>query len=67
VHDHSNGTDDTEGKGQLTLPNDIRKAAHPEEGALLEAELTADSILLRSQKLIEATSPPSLTRPLPRC
>ena len=42
-------------KGQLTLPDDIRRAAHLEEGDLLEAELTADGILLRPQKLIDAT------------
>lgn len=43
------------GKGQLTLPEDIRKAAHLQEGDLLEAEITADGILLRPQKLIDAT------------
>jgi antitoxin PrlF len=42
-------------KGQITLPDDIRKAAHLEEGDLLEAELTQDGILLRPQKLIDAT------------
>src|SRR5579863_9854858 len=42
-------------KGQLTLPDDIRRAAHLEEGDLLEAELTADGILLRPQKVIDAT------------
>ncbi len=42
-------------KGQLTLPDGIRKAAHLEEGDLLEAELTADGILLRPQKLIDST------------
>ena len=42
-------------KGQLTLPDDIRKAAHLEEGDLLDAELTAEGILLRPQKLIDAT------------
>ncbi len=42
-------------KGQLTLPDDIRKAAHLEEGDLLEAELTPEGILLRPQKLIDAT------------
>ena len=42
-------------KGQLTLPDDIRKAAHLETGDLLEAELTPDGILLRPQKLIDAT------------
>ncbi|HEX4518646.1 MAG TPA: AbrB/MazE/SpoVT family DNA-binding domain-containing protein [Gaiellaceae bacterium] len=42
-------------KGQITLPDEIRKAARLEEGDLLEAELTADGILLRPQKLIDAT------------
>ena len=42
-------------KGQITLPDEIRKAAHLEEGDLLEAELTADGVLLRPQKLIDAT------------
>src|SRR5438067_1059144 len=42
-------------KGQLTLPDEIRKAARLEEGDLLEAELTAEGILLRPQKLIDAT------------
>ncbi|HEX3947402.1 MAG TPA: AbrB/MazE/SpoVT family DNA-binding domain-containing protein [Acidimicrobiales bacterium] len=44
-------------KGQLTLPDEIRKAAHLEEGDLLEAELTADGILLGPQKLFDATPP----------
>ena len=42
-------------KGQVTLPDAIRRAAHLEEGDLLEAELTADGILLRPQKVIDST------------
>jgi AbrB family looped-hinge helix DNA binding protein len=42
-------------KGQLTLPDELRKAARLEEGDLLDAELTPDGILLRPQKLIDAT------------
>ncbi len=42
-------------KGQITLPDEIRKAAHVEEGDLLEAELTSEGILLRPQKVIDAT------------
>lgn len=42
-------------KGQLTLPDDIRRAARLEEGDLLEAEITTDGILLRPQKLIDST------------
>lgn len=41
-------------KGQLTLPEEIRRAAQLDEGDLLEAELTADGILLRPQKVIDA-------------
>lgn len=41
-------------KGQLTLPEEIRNAARLEAGDLLEAELTADGILLRPQKVIAA-------------
>ena len=41
-------------KGQLTLPDDIRREARLEEGDLLEAEITADGILLRPQKVIDA-------------
>ena len=42
-------------KGQLTLPEEIRTAARLEEGDLLDAEITAEGILLRPQKLIDAT------------
>src|SRR6266542_3993236 len=42
-------------KGQLTLPEDIRRAARLEEGDLLDAEITDDGILLRPQKVIDAT------------
>jgi AbrB family looped-hinge helix DNA binding protein len=42
-------------KGQLTLPEEIRNAARLEEGDLLEAELTAEGILLRPQKVIDVT------------
>jgi antitoxin PrlF len=42
-------------KGQLTLPEDIRSRARLEEGDLLDAEITPDGILLRPQKLIDAT------------
>ena len=42
-------------RGQLTLPEEIRIAARLEEGDLLEAEITADGILLRPQKLIDTT------------
>ncbi len=42
-------------KGQLTLPEEIRAAARLEEGDLLDAELTDDGILLRPQKIVDAT------------
>lgn len=42
-------------KGQLTIPEEIRAAARLEEGDLLDAELTADGILLRPQKIVDAT------------
>lgn len=42
-------------KGQLTLPEEIRTAAHLEEGDLLDAEMTPDGILLRPRKVIDAT------------
>jgi AbrB family looped-hinge helix DNA binding protein len=42
-------------KGQLTLPEEIRAAARLEEGDLLDAEITAEGILLRPQKVVDAT------------
>jgi antitoxin PrlF len=42
-------------KGQLTLPDEIRQAAHLEEGDLLDASITEDGILLRPRKVIDST------------
>ncbi len=42
-------------KGQLTLPEEIRTAARLEEGDLLDAVITEDGILLRPQKVIDAS------------
>ena len=42
-------------KGQLTLPEKIRTAAHLEEGDLLDAEITDEGILLRPRKVIDST------------
>ena len=42
-------------KGQLTLPEEIRTAAHLEDGDLFDAEITEDGILLRPRKVIDAT------------
>lgn len=39
----------------MTLPEEIRAAARLEEGDLLDAEITEDGILLRPQKVIDAT------------
>ena len=43
------------GKGQLTIPAEIRQAAHLEEGDLVEVEMVAEGILLRPRKHIDAT------------
>jgi AbrB family looped-hinge helix DNA binding protein len=43
------------GKGQITLPREIREAAHIEEGDPVQFEMTPDGILLRPQKVIDAT------------
>ena len=42
-------------KGTVTIPADIRKAARLAEGDLVEVEMTADGILLRPKKVIDAT------------
>ncbi len=42
-------------KGQVTLPDEIRRAARLEEGDLLDVEVTAEGILLRPQKVVDAT------------
>jgi antitoxin PrlF len=42
-------------KGQVTIPRDVREAAHLEEGDPVEIEVTADGILLRPKKLVDAT------------
>jgi antitoxin PrlF len=42
-------------KGQITIPAEIRRAARLEEGDPVEVELTEDGILLRPQKVIDAT------------
>ncbi len=41
-------------KGQLTLPQEIREAAHLAEGDLVEVEVTPEGILLRPQRVIDA-------------
>jgi antitoxin PrlF len=42
-------------KGQLTIPADIRNAAHLEEGDPIEVEMVDEGILLRPRKIIDAT------------
>ena len=42
-------------RGQLTLPEEVRAAAHLEEGDLLDAEITSEGILLRPQKIVDST------------
>lgn len=42
-------------KGQITLPQAVRKAAHLEEGDPVEVEVTGDGILLRPKKVIDST------------
>jgi len=42
-------------KGSLTIPADIRKAARLAEGDLVDVEMTAEGILLRPKKVIDAT------------
>jgi AbrB family looped-hinge helix DNA binding protein len=43
------------GKGQVTIPADIRQAARLEEGDPVEVEIVAEGILLRPRKVIDAT------------
>jgi AbrB family looped-hinge helix DNA binding protein len=42
-------------KGQLTLPEDLRIAAHLSEGSVFDVELTDEGILLRPEKVIDAS------------
>lgn len=42
-------------RGQVTIPREIRDAAHLEEGDPVEVEMTPDGILLRPQKVIDST------------
>ena len=42
-------------KGQVTLPREIREAAHLETGDPIQVELVDEGILLRPQKVIDAS------------
>ena len=43
------------GKGQITIPSEIRRAARLEEGDPIEVEIVPEGILLRPGKVIDAT------------
>jgi AbrB family looped-hinge helix DNA binding protein len=42
-------------KGQVTIPAEVRRAVHLEEGDPIQVEVVEDGILLRPQKVIDAT------------
>jgi AbrB family looped-hinge helix DNA binding protein len=42
-------------KGQVTIPARVRKAANLQEGDLFDILITAEGILLRPRKLVDAT------------
>lgn len=42
-------------KGQVTIPADVRRAVNLEEGDPIEVEVVEGGILLRPQKVIDAT------------
>ena len=42
-------------RGQVTLPAEIREAAHLDTGDPIEIEMVPDGILLRPQKVIDST------------
>ena len=43
------------GKGQITVPREIREAAHLAEGDPVEFEIISEGILLRPKKVIDST------------
>lgn len=43
------------GKGQITIPADIRQAAYLEEGDPVEVVMVDEGILLRPRKVIDST------------
>ena len=49
------GSTHVRGKGQVTIPAEIRKAAKLEEGDPVEVLVVPEGILLRPQKVIDAT------------
>ncbi len=42
-------------KGQVTIPQEIRERAHLEEGDPVEVEMVPEGILLKPQKVVDAT------------
>lgn len=42
-------------KGQMTLPDRIRRQAHVAEGDYVEVSMEGDAIVLRPRKLVEAS------------
>jgi AbrB family looped-hinge helix DNA binding protein len=42
-------------KGQLTLPEDVRRNAQLQEGDVMDVVITDDGILLRPQRLTDVT------------
>lgn len=43
------------GKGQITLPDDIRRAVRLDEGTYLEASVDGEAIILRPKLVIDAS------------
>lgn len=41
-------------KGQVTLPDDVRRAAHVAEGDYLEVTLSGGAIVMRPKRLVDA-------------
>jgi AbrB family looped-hinge helix DNA binding protein len=41
-------------KGQVTIPNDVRLAAHIDEGTVVEFTVVDDGVLMRPKKLVDA-------------
>lgn len=42
------------GKGQVTIPSEVRAAAHIEEGTVVELTVTEDGVLMRPKVLVDA-------------
>lgn len=42
-------------KGQITIPQQIREAAHLDEGDPVEVDVVDEGILIRPQKVIDST------------